>query len=115
MLDQTFLFGVAIEAGDRAEAASDPSTPRPLNHVKIYGADSGTYGTDRDAVERFWRSLLGGAASIRFHRPPSGIGLNELARANLRSARMLLAEYDLFHATPDAESRLLTEREPTGP
>ena len=87
------------------------STPRPLNHVKIYGADSGTYGTDRDAVERFWRSLLGGAASIRFHRPPSGIGLNELSRANLRSARMLLAEYDLFHATPDVESRLLTERD----
>jgi hypothetical protein len=84
--------------------------PRPLNHVKIYGADTGPYGTDRDAVERFWRSLLGGAASIRFHRPPSGIGLNELAQANLRSARMLLSAYDIFRATPDAESRLLTGR-----
>lgn len=84
--------------------------PRPLNHVKIYGADTGRYGTDRDAVERFWRGLLGGAASIRFHRPPSGIGLNELARANLRSARLLLAEFDLIRATPDAESALLTER-----
>lgn len=84
--------------------------PRPLNHVKIYGADTGRYGTDRDAVERFWRGLLGGAASIRFHRPTSGIGLNDLARAHLRSARLLLAEVELFRAEPDAESQQLAER-----
>ena len=37
---------------------------RPLNHVKIYGAEGSRYGSERDAIERFWRSLLGGAASI---------------------------------------------------
>lgn len=84
---------------------------RPLNHVKIYGADSGRFGTDRDGVERFWRGLFGGAASLRFHRPGSGIGLNHLAQANLRSAGLLLAEFDIFRAEPDAESRRLAERD----
>ncbi|HXW04441.1 MAG TPA: hypothetical protein VD833_04355 [Vicinamibacterales bacterium] len=86
--------------------------PRPLNHVKIYGADRGPYGTDRDAVERFWRGLLGGAGSVRFHRPPSGIGLSELAQANLRSAGLLLGAVDLPEGEPDAGSRLLADREP---
>ncbi len=85
--------------------------PRPINHVKIYGADSGKYGNDRDGVERFWRGIVGGAASVRFHRPPSGLGLSEKAQAHLRSARMLLAEFDVFHAVPDSESRRFSERE----
>ena len=84
--------------------------PRPLNNVKIYGADTGQYGTARDAVERFWRSILGGAASMRFHRPPAGIGLNDRAQAQISSARMLLRSFDLFRAVPDADSRLLGER-----
>jgi hypothetical protein len=88
------------------------SRPRPLNHVKIYGADTGRYGSDRDGIERFWRSLLGGAASIRFHRPESGLGLNQKAQACLRSARLFLGEYDLIRAEPDAGSSLLSERGP---
>ena len=86
--------------------------PRPLNNVKIYGADSGPYGTDGDAIERFWRSLLGGAASVRFHRPPSGLGLSDPALASIRSAGMLLERYDLFRAMPDVENTGLLEREP---
>ena len=86
--------------------------PRPLNHVKIYGADTGRYGTERDAVERFWRSIIGGAASVRFHRPPSGIGLSEHAQAQIRSARMLQDSFDLIRAEPDAESALLSDRAP---
>ena len=31
---------------------------RPLNSVKIYGANTGSYGTNRDAQERFWRNIL---------------------------------------------------------
>ncbi len=85
---------------------------RPLNHVKTYGADGGRYGTTRDAVERFWRTLMGGAASVRFHRPPSGIGLNETAQAQLRSARMFLDAFDVMTAVPDAESKLLSDRSP---
>jgi hypothetical protein len=38
--------------------------PRPINHTKTYGADTGPIwaGKDRDAQERFWRNLIGGAA-----------------------------------------------------
>jgi hypothetical protein len=86
--------------------------PWPLNNVKIYGADTGEYGTTRDGVERFWRSLLGGSASARFHRPTSGIGLNDTARAHLRSARLLLERFDLFAARPDSASARLSDRSP---
>ena len=85
--------------------------PRPLNNVKIYGADGGRFGTSRDGVERFWRNILGGAASARFHRPESGIGLSGPAQASLRSARLLTERFDLVEATPDAEASLLENRE----
>lgn len=61
----------------------------PINTVKIYGANEGRFGTDRDAVERFWRNLLGGVAATRFHRPPAGLGLSEIAQPHLRSVRLL--------------------------
>lgn len=86
------------------------SAPRPLNNVKIYGADGGPFGNSRDAVERFWRGLVGGAASVRFHRPDAGIGLSGEAQAHLKSARMLCDVFDFFRATPDAESERLGER-----
>lgn len=76
--------------------------PRPMNVVKIYGADTGTYGTDRDGEERFWRGLLGGLATSRFHRPPAGLGLGPKAQAHLKSMRMLLNEIQL----PEGEPRL---------
>jgi len=63
--------------------------PRPLNTVKTYGADGGRFGTTRDGVERFWRHLIGGAASVRFHRPDSGLGLSPTAVASLAAARKL--------------------------
>lgn len=85
-------------------------TPRPLNNVKIYGADTGDYGTTRDALERFWRSILGGAASVRFHRPTSGIGLGETAQAHVQSARQFVDRFDLVNARPAAEHRLLGDR-----
>lgn len=86
--------------------------PLPMNMVKIYGADGNKFGhSDDDAVERFWRGLLGGAASLRFHRPPAGLGLNALAQANLRSARLFLAEVDVFSSMPDAAHDLLRDRE----
>ena len=63
--------------------------PRPLNHTKIYSAGQTTWGsgTPRDGVERFWRNLIAGSASCRFHRPGGGIGLNDVARACIRAAR----------------------------
>ncbi len=83
--------------------------PRPINSVKIYGADGGRFGDTRDGVERFWRNIFGGFASSRFHRPPSGIGLSELAQTMIRSAREVTGAIDLFRCEPHPE--LLGDRE----
>ncbi|MFZ1752576.1 MAG: hypothetical protein WBO46_05535 [Caldilineaceae bacterium] len=73
---------------------------RPINIVKTYGANAGRHGTSRNGQESFWRHLLGGAASVRFHRPPSGHGLDAIAQANIRSARMLTDRIDIFSSRP---------------
>jgi len=83
--------------------------PRPLTNVKIYGADTGRFGTTRDGVERFWRNIFGGLASARFHRPDSGIGLSTLAQRMLRSAREVTGAFDLFTCRP--RNDLLGDRE----
>lgn len=88
------------------------SPPRPVNHVKIYGSDSGRYGAHRDAEERFWRNVIGGAASSRFHRPDAGIGLSPSAITHLKSVRMLQREVDLIRCEADGKSSLLFERSP---
>ena len=67
----------------------DSGHSRPINSVKIYGANSGNFGSTRDGQERFWRNIFGGMASSRFHRPPSGLGLSAIAQAHIRSMRML--------------------------
>jgi len=63
--------------------------PRPVTHTKIYSAGETSFGsgTPQDGIERFWRNLLGGSASSRFHRPNSGIGINEVAQACIGSVR----------------------------
>ena len=61
--------------------------PRPLNTVKTYGADGGTHGNTKDGLERWWRHLIGGVATARFHRPPSGLGLSELSMNSVKVAR----------------------------
>ncbi len=83
--------------------------PRPLNNTKIYGADTGRFGNDRDGMERFWRNVLGGLASARFHRPDSGQGLGDKAQANLKSMRMLLNEISVFTCRPHND--LLSDRQ----
>jgi len=87
--------------------------PRPINHTKTYGGMRGQW-TDgpNHGIERFWRNIIGGAASVRFHRPPSGIGLNERAQAHIKSARLLLEEINIFKSEPDVNSSLLQERHP---
>ena len=52
-------------------------------------------------------SILGGAASIRFHRPPAGIGLSPVAQPHVKSARMLVSVLDVFRAMPDAAGERL--------
>lgn len=75
--------------------------PRPMNTTKTYGADGNKFKhTDQDAIERFWRHLLAGAASIRFHRPDSGLGINDKAVACIRAARLLEALVPLWDVSP---------------
>lgn len=87
-------------------------SPRPLNHTKIYSAGETSFGsgTPKEGVQRFWRNLVGGAASCRFHRPPAGIGLNEIAQACIRAARKVETLVQFWNVAPHME--LLGEREP---
>ncbi|NKB68875.1 MAG: hypothetical protein GKR89_17555 [Candidatus Latescibacteria bacterium] len=89
--------------------------PRPINSTKIYGAQTHQHRDQRGvddthATQCFWRNLIGGFASSRFHRPPSGIGLSPLAQAHIRSGRLLADAFDFFNAEPDADSALLQDR-----
>jgi hypothetical protein len=79
--------------------------PRPINHVKIYGATESAWEKDTDdkAVSSFWRNIFGGSASSRFHRPPYGIGLYEKARASLKAMRMITGEMNVFSCSPHIE------------
>lgn len=83
--------------------------PRPLNTVKTYGADGGTHGNTKDGLERWWRHVLGGVASARFHRPPSGLGLSELSMNSVKVARQIEKTVKFWELTPGND--LLSERE----
>lgn len=83
--------------------------PRPMNTTKTYGADGNKFGhTDQDAIERFWRHLLAGAASMRFHRPDAGLGINDKAVRCLKAARLLESKCALWNLEPDLD--LLSDR-----
>ncbi|RMF42966.1 MAG: hypothetical protein D6753_06300, partial [Planctomycetota bacterium] len=84
--------------------------PRPSNHTKIYGSGYKSFGTGgpEDGVERFWRNILGGSASARFHRPDSGNGLNDFAKASIRAARILEDHIKMWEVEP--HMGLLTDR-----
>ena len=83
---------------------------RPLNNVKIYGAEESRFGSAADGLERFWRNIFGGMASVRFHRPASGLGLGSTAISHLQSAKLFLENFDLFRAYPMID--LFQDREP---
>lgn len=82
------------------EKIASSDHPRPINTVKIYGANTGGYGSGRDGQERFWRNIFAGLAGTRFHRPDAGLGLGEIAQKHLRSMRMFIDELDIFHCEP---------------
>ena len=83
--------------------------PRPMNTVKTYGADGGRHGNTKNGVERWWRHVLGGAASARFHRPTSGLGLSELSMNCVKVARGI--EQIVPFRELEAGNDLLSERE----
>jgi len=89
-----------INAQEFRQRIIDSGRIRPINSIKIYGANTGRYGRGRDGQERFWRNVFGGLASSRFHRPPSGLGLSEKAQAHIKSMRMLTDALDIFTCQP---------------
>ena len=85
------------------------SQPRPLNTVKTYGADGFKYGNSQDGIDRFWRHIIGGAASARFHRPAAGLGLSELSMATVKAAREVEKTVKFWELQPG--NNLLSNRE----
>ncbi|GAE93124.1 hypothetical protein JCM21714_2163 [Gracilibacillus boraciitolerans JCM 21714] len=86
----------------------------PINNEKIYGSNSehsgpvltfNKYaGTKDEAIQRFWRDIIGGCASARFHRPDNmywGIGLSKDARIQLKSMSKLIEKFDIYQCDPN--------------
>ncbi len=82
-------------------------TPRPMNNTKVYGRVTGEdWGP---APEKFWRNIMAGCASNRFHRDWIGLALFGPAMAHIRSARMFSDEINVF--TMEPRNDLLSDRE----
>ncbi len=75
--------------------------PRPINTVKTYGADGGSHGSTQNAIDSWWRHIIGGAASARFHRPPSGLGLTERSMNSIKAAREIEKITPFWNLTPN--------------
>ena len=76
--------------------------PRPLNHTKIYSDGQTNFGsgTPKDGIERFWRNLIAGSASCRFHRRPGGIALNDVSKACIRAGRKVEQHVKFWDVEP---------------
>ncbi len=93
---------------------------RPMNNNKIYSREEGDVHVN--GPQRFWRIIMGGCASARFHRPHPleggpenhyklsmhGLGLHPQAQANIKSARLFSETMDVFNCQPD--NNLLSDR-----
>jgi len=77
-------------------------TPKPVNCDKIYGADPTVShaGPPVAGENRFWRNVFAGVAAVRFHRPPSGLALSELAQAHIGSMRAFTDQLGIFTCQP---------------
>lgn len=75
-------------------------SPRPMNSIKVYGASQSKYGDAKNALDRFWRNILTGVSAVRFHRPDSGIGLNDQAVSTLTALRALERKISLLTLQP---------------
>ena len=77
--------------------------PRPINNTKIYGAGNTKWGSGepKNGVQRFWRDILGGCASARFHRDGGGTGLQPISQATLKAARKLESLIKLWDVEPN--------------
>ena len=84
--------------------------PRPINNVKIYGADGDVWGgRTQEGIEKFWRNIFAGAASVRFHRPAWGLGNNPIALNQIKVMREFTNAINIFNHKPS--NHLLSGRE----
>ena len=67
--------------------------PRPINVVK-------TYRRNDKGIESWWKHVIGGVASSRFHRPTSGWGLSEASAASVKAARKIESVVKFWELTP---------------
>ena len=79
-------------------------SPRPVNSTKIYGNEGTRWGqrgiTTEHAIQTFFRNVVGGFASSRFHRPPSGLGLSPLSINCIRTIREIESRVKMWEITP---------------
>ena len=89
--------------------------PRPVNSTKIYGSDNYGAWLDRGintehAVQTFFRNIIGGFASSRFHRPPHGLGLSLPAVNSIRTIRRIEEYVKMWEIAPRMDL-LITEED----
>ncbi|MDN3690702.1 putative collagen-binding domain-containing protein [Cyclobacterium jeungdonense] len=88
------------------------ANPRPVNSTKIYGSRTSPWTNrginEQHAVETFYRNIIGGFASSRFHRPPAGLGLSAPSILAISSLRKVEERVKLWEV--DARMDLLSER-----
>lgn len=88
--------------------------PRPVNSTKVYGSDNGSWLdrgiTTEHAVNTFFRNILGGFASSRFHRPPSGLGLSDISMGCIGTVRKIETLFKFWEISPRMDL-LMTEEE----
>ena len=80
-------------------------TPRPVNSTKIYGSDGHDAWlhrgmTTEHAVETFFRNIIGGFASSRFHRPPHGLGLSHITINSMKTIREIEQQAKMWDIEP---------------
>lgn len=104
------------ENWDNAQYVFDyiKNNPRPVNSTKIYGNDAHEGWlfrgmTSKHAVNTFFRNILGGFASSRFHRPPHGLGMSAMSINAIQSVRAVEEKVKLWELTPRMD--LLQDRE----
>ena len=95
----------------RRNLEKQPGGVRPMNNVKVYGIFRPRKKLDNPArnLDRWWQNIFAGCASTRFHRPPSGLGLNDKAQEAIRAARVFTSAFNVFASEPRPD--LLSDRE----
>lgn len=92
------------------------TNPRPINSTKIYGSETARDHwkergiTEAHALASFCRNLVGGFASSRFHRPPSGLGLSGPSMGSIQAIREIESLIKFWEVRPRMDLLLENDR-----